>query len=109
MQDVRELDAQEKLIVRELIKNPRISDNQISRNTKIPVMTVNSKRKALEKEGNIRYFTSLDTGEHGTGKYKAKQLYIIKFKIGITREKFIKEEEDKSLLSFGACYISLSY
>lgn len=107
---IRELDRQEKLIVRELIRNPRISDNQIAKNAKIPVMTVNRKRKALEREDVLRYFTSLDTGEHGTGKYEAKQLYIIKFKIGITRQQFIKEvEEDKGLLSFSSCYISLSY
>ena len=110
MHDVRELDKQEKLIVKELIRNPRVSDNQIARNTKIPVMTVNRKRKAIEKEGFLRYFTSIDTGEHGTGKYKAKQLYIVKFKIGITREQFIDYVfEDKETLSFSACYISMSY
>ncbi len=107
---MRELNEAERKIVRELIRNPRISDNQIAKNTKIPVMTVNRRRKALEKEGLLRYFTSLDTGEHGTGKYAARQLYIIKFKIGITREQFIKEmEEDKGLFSFSSCYISLSY
>lgn len=107
---IKELDKQEKLIVRELIKNPRTSDNQISKNTGIPVMTVNRKRKGLEREGYLRYFTTLDTGEHGTGKYKAKQMYVIKFRIGITREQFIKEvETDKRLFSFSSCYISLSY
>ena len=107
---MRELNEAERKIVRELIRNSRISDNQIAKKTKIPVMTVNRRRKALEKEGFLRYFTSLDTGEHGTGKYAARQLYMIKFKIGIIREHFIKEmEEDKGLLSFSSCYISLSY
>jgi DNA-binding Lrp family transcriptional regulator len=108
--EVRELNESERKIARELIRNPRISDNQIAKKTKIPVMTVNRKRKALERDGFLRYFTSLDTGEHGTGKYRAKQLYIIKFRIGITREQFINEIElDKGLLAFSANYISLSY
>ncbi|MBD3163760.1 winged helix-turn-helix transcriptional regulator [Candidatus Woesearchaeota archaeon] len=107
---MRELDGQEKTIVRELIRNPRSSDNKIAKKTGIPVMSVNRKRKQLEGEGYLKYFTSLDTGEHGTGKFEAKQLYIIKFKIGITREQFISEvEEDKRLLAFSSYYISLSY
>ena len=46
----RGLDDQEKLIVRELIKDPRISDNQISTNTNIPLKSVNRKRKRMEFE-----------------------------------------------------------
>jgi len=110
MNITRELDKNERKIVKELIKNPRISDNQISKNTKVPVMTVNRKRKQLEKENLLKYFTSFDTGEFGTGTFKAKQLYIIKFKIGITRDDYIKKvEEDKKLLGFHASYISMSY
>ncbi|MBU1704720.1 MAG: winged helix-turn-helix domain-containing protein, partial [Nanoarchaeota archaeon] len=96
--------------MKELIKNPRISDNQISKNTKVPVMTVNRKRKQLEEERLLHYFTSFDTGEFGTGTFKAKQLYIIKFKTGITRSQFIeKVEKDKRFQAFNASYISLSY
>ncbi|GAF68774.1 unnamed protein product, partial [marine sediment metagenome] len=97
-------------IVRELIKNPRISDNQIAKNTKVPVMTVNRKRKQLEKENLLKYFVSFDTGEFGTGTFKAKQLYIIKFKAGITRDEYItKIEEDKKTMGFNAAYISMAY
>ncbi len=110
MDEKRELDESERKIVRELIKNPRISDNQIAKNTKVPVMSVNRKRKLLEKEGLLRYFASFDTGEFGTGTFKAKQLYIIKFKIGITREDYInKVEKDKRFQQFNASYTSLSY
>ena len=110
MDEIRELDENERKIVRELIKNPRISDNQISKNTKIPVMTVNRKRKQLQKENLIRYFTSFDTGEFGTGVFKAKQLYIITFKTGLTRRDYIeKVERDKKFHQFGSSYISLSY
>lgn len=110
MNKSKELDEQERKIVGELIKNPRISDNQISKNTKIPVMTVNRKRKRLEGDGLIRYFTSFDTGEFGTGTYKARQLYIITFKTGLTRGEYIeKVEKDKKIQQFNISYISLSY
>lgn len=110
MNGTRELDETERKIISELIRNPRSSDNQIAKNKNVPVMTVNRKRKALEKSGLLRYFTSLDSGEHGTGKYKARQLYIIKFKLGITRNQFIEiVEKDTETLAFSASYISLSY
>jgi DNA-binding Lrp family transcriptional regulator len=107
---VRALDENERKIVRELIRNPRLSDNQIAKNTGVPVMTVNRKRKKMEEENLLRYFTSLDTGEFGTGMFKAKQLYIINFKTELTRNEYIeKVEKDKSFQRFNASYISLSY
>ncbi|MDO8740083.1 MAG: Lrp/AsnC family transcriptional regulator [Candidatus Woesearchaeota archaeon] len=107
---MRELDQSEVKIVRELIKNTRISDNQIAKKTNVPVMTVNRKRKKIEKEGLLNYFTSFDTGEHGTGMFKAKQLYIVKFKLGVTRQQYLESVEyDKKWMSFNADYISLSY
>ena len=110
MKEIRELDESEQKIIRELIKNPRISDNQISKNTRVPVMTVNRKRKQLEKENLLRYYTSFDTGEFGTGVFMAKQLYILKLKIGITRKDYIeKVEMDKKFQEFNASYISMSY
>ena len=110
MNGTRELDENERKIVRELIKNPRISDNQISKNTKVPVMTVNRKRKQLQKEGLIKYFTSFDTGEFGTGTFRAKQLYIIRFKTGIKRNDYIEKlEKDKKFQAFNSSYISMSY
>ena len=110
MNGTRELDESERKIVRELIRNPRISDNQISKNTKVPVMSVNRKRKQLEKEGLLRYFTSFDTGEFGTSAFKAKQLYIIKFKTTVTRKDYIEKlEKDKKFQEFNASYISMSY
>lgn len=110
MKEIRELNDGERKVVRELIRNPRNSDNQIARNTGVPVMSVNRKRKKLEKEGLLKYFTAFDTGEFGTGTFKAKQLYIIKFKAGITRNEYItKIEEDKKTMAFNAVYISMSY
>ena len=110
IKEPRNLDESEKKIIRELIKNPRISDNQISKNTKVPVMSVNRKRKQLEKEGLLRYYAAVDNSESGTGAFKSKQLYIIKFKIGITRKEYIdKLEKDKKFLGFNASYISSSF
>ncbi len=97
-------------IIRELIKNPRISDNKISKNTKIPVMSVNRKRKKLEASGFLRYYTSFDTGEHGTKFFNTKQLYIVRLKEGITKEQYLQTlEYDKNLREFNAQYISWSY
>jgi len=83
------LDEQETKIVRELIKNPRASDNQIGKNTGVPIMTVNRKRKKLEEQGLLSYFTYLDTSRYGTKALPARQLYVIKFKIGITKKQFM--------------------
>lgn len=97
----RELDEQESLIIRELIRNPRFSDNEVSRRTKIPVMSVNRKRKQLEKEGLLEYHTLLNTSESGTGTFKIKRLYIIKLKIGSTIEDFVSGlKADKKVRDF---------
>jgi DNA-binding Lrp family transcriptional regulator len=81
---MKDLDEQEKKILKELIKNPRISDNQIGSKTGIPVKTVNRKRKNLEKEGIVYYFTHVDNGEKGTGTFLSQHLYLLKLKFGIT-------------------------
>ena len=44
-------DIQSKLIIRALIRNPRVSDNQIGLMTGVPIRTVNRKRKNMEKQG----------------------------------------------------------
>ncbi len=56
---MHKLDNQERLITRELIKNPRISDNQIAIKTNVPLKTVNRKRKILEEKGMLLYFSYL--------------------------------------------------
>lgn len=88
---MRKLDNQEKGIVKELILNPRISDNKITKNTQIPLKTVNRKRKKLEEEGLLKYFCSLNTSNSGTGEFTSRQMITITFKEGITRSKFIEK------------------
>lgn len=85
------LDEQEKSIVRELIKNPRISDNKIGKNTGIPIISVNRKRKKLEQKGFLSYFAHLDNSSEGISTHPARQFYILKFKIGITKKDFINK------------------
>jgi len=107
---MRKLEENEKKIVRELIKNARISDNQIAKNTGIPVMTVNRKRKRLEEEKLLRYYTSIDKGEFGLDIFGAKQLYIIKLKAGITRKEYLEKLElNAQWKVFSSNHISLSY
>ncbi len=107
---MRQLDDKEIRIVRELIRDPRASDNQIGRKTGIPVMTVNRKRKKLEEEKLLRYYTSIDKGEFGLQIFSAKTMFIIKFKIGVTRQRYYEMlEADPTWRMFNSHYISLAY
>jgi len=107
---MRELDEKEVKIIRELIRNPRASDNMIAKKTDIPVMTVNRKRKRMEEEGLLRYYVSLDKGEFGMKLFNAKELFIIKFKIGITRRLYLEKlEPDPNWRMFNSRFISLAY
>ena len=104
------IDEQEVKIVRQLIRHPRISDNAIARATGIPVMTVNRKRKALEKRGLISYYTDFCHGERGTDDFNAKELYIVKFKGGISREQFLTQiNREKKYNKFMSMYSVEAY
>jgi DNA-binding Lrp family transcriptional regulator len=88
---VRTLDDQEKMIVKELVRDPRLSDNQIGKLTGVPTPSVRRKRKKLEEEGLLNYFAALDMQETGTGTFGSRHLYIIKFRIGITLKQIVDE------------------
>lgn len=92
-----ELDEQERLILKTLIKNPRMSDNNIGKLTKVPIRTVSRKRKKLEQDNKISYYLSINSAS------KSRHLYSIKFKMGITKEKLLndikKEPKIKSLFT----------
>ncbi len=88
------LDEQEKIIVRELIKDPRISDNQISIKTNVPLKTVNRKRKILEEKNYVSYHCYLNNNSDGTGNWRGKCMYIIIFKDGITRKQAFEKLMD---------------
>ena len=88
---MKELDEQERLIVRALMRDPRESDNGIGELTGVNVRTVSRKRQRLEQEGILSYFTHLNLSSSGTGQFNTRHLYIIKFRIGMTLRKL---EED---------------
>src|SRR5437870_11635087 len=87
----RTLDDQEKLIVKALIRDPRLSDNQVGKLTGVPTPSVRRKRKKLEEEGLLSYFAALDMQESGTGTFGARHLYVVKFRIGITVKQLVEE------------------
>jgi DNA-binding Lrp family transcriptional regulator len=87
----RELDEQERLIARHLIRDPRESDNGIGEATGVNVRTVGRKRQKLEQAGVLSYFTHLDLSIRGTGQFGARHLYIIKFRIGITYRQLLED------------------
>ncbi len=87
---MRELDDQERLIIRQLIRDPRESDNGIGEATGVNVRTVGRKRQRLEQEGVLSYHTQVNLNEGGTGQFTARHVYTIKFGLGIT----VKQVED---------------
>jgi DNA-binding Lrp family transcriptional regulator len=88
---MHKLDEQEKLIVREIIRNPKISDNKISLRTNVPLKTVNRKRKILEKNNLLNYYCYLDNTLQGTGTFSAKMMLVIVFRDGITRKTLLEK------------------
>ncbi len=98
------LDDYDKAICRELIKNPRLSDNKVSRNTSIPVKTVNRKRKRLEKNNVLHYLVHIENGAEGTGKFNSRAQFIVTFRQGLTRKIFYE-----SLLNTGFSYHEIKH
>jgi DNA-binding Lrp family transcriptional regulator len=84
------LDKSEKKIIRELIRNPKISDNQIAKVTNVPVMTVNRKRKRLEQENILSYCTIVRRGDKGIEQINSRALYTITLNAGITTSDYYK-------------------
>ncbi|MFH1642165.1 MAG: Lrp/AsnC family transcriptional regulator [Nanoarchaeota archaeon] len=80
-------DTQERLILKALVKDPRMSDNKIGKLTRVPIRTVSRKRKKMEQNGMISYYVSV---KHN-GNPKVRHLYLIKFKMGYTRQRLMEE------------------
>ncbi len=88
---IRQLDDQEKAIARALIRDPRLSDHAISEKTGVPAKTVSRKRSRLEAEGVLSYHTMVNLMEDGTGHFGTRHLYIIKFRLGVTKKQIVDE------------------
>ena len=87
----RELDDQEKIILRALVRDPRESDNAIGIATGLNVRTVARKRQKLEEDGVLSYYTNVDLGPQGSGQNLIRQHYTIKFKLGVTLERLLRD------------------
>jgi DNA-binding Lrp family transcriptional regulator len=88
---IRELDEQERLILRALIRDPRQSDNSIGESSGVNVRTVSRKRQRLEQEGIVSYYTHVDLSASGSGQFKTRHLYTIKFRIGVTFKQLMED------------------
>lgn len=81
---MKELDSQERAIIRQLVRDPRESDNGVGERTGVNVRTVGRKRQKLEQSGVLSYLAHVDLTSAGTGQFTTRHLYIIKFRIGVT-------------------------
>jgi DNA-binding Lrp family transcriptional regulator len=88
---MRNLDEQDRAIVRVLIRNPRCSDRKISTMTGVNVKTVTRKRGRLEREGILKYYTAVEMQANGTARFATQHMIIIKFELGVTRGQVIEE------------------
>ncbi|NBV85555.1 MAG: winged helix-turn-helix transcriptional regulator [Verrucomicrobia bacterium] len=87
----RELDEQERKILRALVRDPRQSDNAIGESVGVNIRTVSRKRQRLEQEGVLAYYTDVNLGASGSGQYKTRHLYTIKFRIGVTYKRLLED------------------
>jgi DNA-binding Lrp family transcriptional regulator len=89
------IDDKDRAILRRLIRDPTISDNQIAKLASMPVKTVNRRRKALEDNEIVSYHLNVNMGKGGTGRFLARHLYIIVFKLGFPQSRLITEIKEE--------------
>ena len=89
------LDDKDRAILKKLIRDPTVSDNQISKMTGIPVKTVNRRRKLLEERSVISYHLNVNMGRGGTGRFSARHLYLIEFRLGFPQSRLINEIKEE--------------
>lgn len=89
------LDDKDKTILKKLTRDPTISDNQIAKLTGIPVKTVNRRRKCLEDAGLLSYHVNINMGKTGTGRFLARHLYLIEFKLGFPQSRLVNEIKEE--------------
>ncbi len=87
----RDLDEQDRKILRALVRDPRQSDNAIGESVGVNIRTVSRKRQRLEQEGILAYYTDVNLGVSGSGQYKTRHLYTIKFRIGVTYKRLLED------------------
>ncbi|MEI9895060.1 MAG: Lrp/AsnC family transcriptional regulator [Chthoniobacter sp.] len=87
----RPLDEQEKMILKALVRDPRESDNAVGLTTGVNVRTVSRKRQRLEEDGILSFYANVELGPTGTNEFPVRQLYTIKFRLGMTMEKLLED------------------
>ncbi|MEK0444797.1 MAG: AsnC-type helix-turn-helix domain [Verrucomicrobiota bacterium] len=87
----RDLDEQERKILRALVRDPRQSDNAIGEATGVNVRTVSRKRQRMEEEGILSYYANIDLTGTGTRQYNTRHLYTIKFRIGVSHKQLLED------------------
>ncbi len=83
-------DDKDKLILTELVRNPRTTDKDISLKTNIPIKTVNRRRKQLEEKNAITYMATINNSETGSKVFNAISTFTFYFNYGITRDWLFK-------------------
>ncbi len=87
----RPLDEQEKMILKALVRDPRESDNAVGQSTGVNVRTVSRKRQKLEEDGILSFYAHVELGPNGTNEFPVRQLYTIKFRLGMTMDKLLED------------------
>ena len=87
----RDLDEQERKILRALVRDPRQSDNAVGEATGVNVRTVSRKRQRMEEEGILSYYANIDLTATGTRQYNTRHLYTIKFRIGVSHKQLLED------------------
>lgn len=75
-------------ITRALIRDPRLSDNAISEQTNVPARTVTRKRKSMETQGLLHYFTSCNLNAVANG--TECHIYLIQLRQGISARSVLR-------------------
>ena len=77
------VDDHDREIIKEVIRNPRATDTQISQETGIPLRSVGRKRRRLEESGILNYAAYVNHGLNGTEQFISRHIYTITFAVGV--------------------------
>ena len=95
-------------ITRALIRDPRLSDNAISDQTSVPPRTVTRKRKIMETQGLLHYFTSCSL--NAVTKDTECHIYLIRLRQGISARSVLhRMHHEPRLATVFTKYVSESH
>ncbi len=95
-------------ITRALLRDPRLSDNAISDQTSVPPRTVTRKRKIMETQGLLHYFTSCSL--NAVTKDTECHIYLIRLRQGISARSVLRRmHHEPRLATVFTKYVSESH